>query len=63
MVNTVPNTEQLELQKSILMTRHKEELKQTDMKLVIQLDQKVLYVFVYYFLPSGYPPVCMPPLL
>ncbi|KAJ0179799.1 hypothetical protein K1T71_004390 [Dendrolimus kikuchii] len=40
MINTT-NLEQQELQKTILLTRHKEELKQTDMKLVIQLDQKV----------------------
>ncbi|XP_039748891.1 gonadal protein gdl isoform X2 [Pararge aegeria] len=41
MVNTTPIPEQLELKRNILLRRHKEELKQTDMKLVIQLDQKV----------------------
>ncbi|XP_063532389.1 gonadal protein gdl [Cydia strobilella] len=41
MVNSTPNQEELELQKAILFTKHKEEIKQTDMKLVIQLDQKV----------------------
>lgn len=40
MINTT-SPEQQELQKTLLLTRHKEELKQTDMKLVIQLDQKV----------------------
>lgn len=40
-ISTTPNPEQQELQKTILLRRHKEELKQTDMKLVIQLDQKV----------------------
>ncbi|KPI97799.1 Gonadal protein gdl [Papilio xuthus] len=39
MKNTVP--EQQEVQKTNLLRRHKEELKQTDMKLVLQLDQKV----------------------
>ncbi|CAK1553764.1 unnamed protein product [Leptosia nina] len=33
--------EEQEKQKQILLKRHKEELRQTDMKLVIQLDQKV----------------------
>ncbi|CAH0749586.1 unnamed protein product [Diatraea saccharalis] len=42
MVNTTPDPEQQEIQKAILLTRHKEELKQTDMKLVLQLDQKVI---------------------
>lgn len=41
MASSTPNTEELELQRTILHRRHKEELKQTDMKLVIQLDQKV----------------------
>ncbi|RVE52417.1 hypothetical protein evm_002811 [Chilo suppressalis] len=41
MVNNTPNLEQQEIQKAILWTKHKEELKQTDMKLVMQLDQKV----------------------
>ncbi|XP_073952009.1 gonadal protein gdl [Choristoneura fumiferana] len=41
MANSTPNIEELELQRTILQRRHKEELKQTDMKLVIQLDQKV----------------------
>ncbi|XP_047985781.1 gonadal protein gdl [Leguminivora glycinivorella] len=41
MVNSTPNQEELELQKAILLTKHKEEIKQTDMKLVMQLDQKV----------------------
>ncbi|XP_075970732.1 gonadal protein gdl isoform X2 [Anticarsia gemmatalis] len=40
MINTTPQ-EQQELQKAILLERHKEELRQTDMKLVLQLDQKV----------------------
>ncbi|CAH0749585.1 unnamed protein product [Diatraea saccharalis] len=39
MVNTTPDPEQQEIQKAILLTRHKEELKQTDMKLVS--DQQV----------------------
>ncbi|XP_045493525.1 gonadal protein gdl [Colias croceus] len=41
MINSTPNPEDQELQKHILLKRHKEEMKQTDMKLVIQLDQKV----------------------
>ncbi|KAJ2939682.1 hypothetical protein O0L34_g14401 [Tuta absoluta] len=41
MINTVTDPQQQELQKALLLRRHKEELKQTDMKLVIQLDQKV----------------------
>ncbi|XP_063621296.1 gonadal protein gdl [Cydia splendana] len=41
MVNSTPSQEELELQRAILLTKHKEEIKQTDMKLVIQLDQKV----------------------
>ncbi|XP_038210846.1 gonadal protein gdl isoform X2 [Zerene cesonia] len=41
MINSTPKLEDQELQKHILLKRHKEELKQTDMKLVIQLDQKV----------------------
>ncbi|KAL4710421.1 hypothetical protein ACJJTC_008823 [Scirpophaga incertulas] len=41
MVNNTPNPETLELQKAILLRRHIEELKQADMKLVLQLDQKV----------------------
>ncbi|XP_049866477.1 gonadal protein gdl isoform X2 [Pectinophora gossypiella] len=40
MINTT-EPEKQELQKAILLQRHREELKQTDMKLVIQLDQKV----------------------
>ncbi|CAH2075397.1 unnamed protein product, partial [Iphiclides podalirius] len=40
MMNSTP-PEQQEIQKNILLQRHKEELKQTDMKLVLQLDQKV----------------------
>lgn len=41
MINTTPNPEQQELQKTLLASRHKEELRHTDMKLVLQLDQKV----------------------
>lgn len=41
MVNTTQSPEQIEIKRNILLRRHKEELKQTDMKLVIQLDQKV----------------------
>ncbi|XP_034824568.1 gonadal protein gdl isoform X1 [Maniola hyperantus] len=41
MVNTTQSPEQIEIKRNILFRRHKEELKQTDMKLVIQLDQKV----------------------
>ncbi|KAI5645307.1 diGeorge syndrome critical region 6 (DGCR6) protein domain-containing protein [Phthorimaea operculella] len=41
MISTVTDPQQQELQKALLLRRHKEELKQTDMKLVIQLDQKV----------------------
>ncbi|CAH0700042.1 unnamed protein product [Spodoptera exigua] len=41
MINTTPNPEQQELQKTLLSSRHKEELRHTDMKLVLQLDQKV----------------------
>lgn len=42
MINTTPNPEQQEVKRNILHRRHREELKQTDMKLVIQLDQKVI---------------------
>ncbi|KAG6446358.1 gonadal protein gdl-like [Manduca sexta] len=41
MINTVMDPEQQQLQQTILLVRHKERLKQTDMKLVLQLDQKV----------------------
>ncbi|KAF9796295.1 hypothetical protein SFRURICE_019377 [Spodoptera frugiperda] len=41
LINTTPNPEQQELQKTLLTSRHKEELRHTDMKLVLQLDQKV----------------------
>lgn len=41
MINTTPIQEQQEAKRNVLLRRHKEELKQTDMKLVIQLDQKV----------------------
>ncbi|XP_045446454.1 gonadal protein gdl isoform X2 [Melitaea cinxia] len=41
MINTTPNPAQQEIKRNVLLKRHKEELKQTDMKLVIQLDQKV----------------------
>ncbi|GBP63182.1 Gonadal protein gdl [Eumeta japonica] len=41
MIKNTPNPEEQEVQKSILLTKHKEEMQQTDMKLVIQLDQKV----------------------
>lgn len=40
MINTT-SAEQQDLQKTILLARHREELRQTDMKLVLQLDQKV----------------------
>ncbi|CAB3243066.1 unnamed protein product [Arctia plantaginis] len=40
MINTTA-PEQQDLQKAILLERHREELRQTDMKLVLQLDQKV----------------------
>lgn len=45
LINTTPNPEQQELQKTLLTSRHKEELRHTDMKLVLQLDQKVRIVF------------------
>ncbi|XP_030021539.2 LOW QUALITY PROTEIN: gonadal protein gdl [Manduca sexta] len=41
MINTVMDPEQQQLQQTILLVRHTERLKQTDMKLVLQLDQKV----------------------
>ncbi|CAH0627024.1 unnamed protein product [Chrysodeixis includens] len=41
MIITTPSPEEQELQKTLLLARHKEELKHTDMKLVMQLDQKV----------------------
>ncbi|XP_041976765.1 gonadal protein gdl [Aricia agestis] len=41
MINSTPSPEQQEVKRNILLRRQKEELKQTDMKLVIQLDQKV----------------------
>ncbi|CAF4898950.1 unnamed protein product [Pieris macdunnoughi] len=41
LVNSLLTPEEKEDQKHILLKRHKEELKLTDMKLVIQLDQKV----------------------
>ncbi|XP_047527140.1 gonadal protein gdl isoform X2 [Vanessa atalanta] len=41
MINTTQNASQQEIKRNVLLKRHKEELKQTDMKLVIQLDQKV----------------------
>lgn len=37
--------EQRDIQIALLARRHKEELKQTDMKLVIQLDQKVILIY------------------
>lgn len=37
--------EQCDIQIALLARRHKEELKQTDMKLVIQLDQKVILIY------------------
>nr|XP_032511113.1 gonadal protein gdl isoform X2 [Danaus plexippus plexippus] len=40
MINTT-TPEQQESKRNVLLRRHKEELKQADMKLVIQLDQKV----------------------
>lgn len=43
MINTATSSEEQEIQKAILLKRHQEELKQTDMKLVMQLDQKVCY--------------------
>lgn len=48
MMNTTSNPEQQEIQKNILLRRHKEELKQTDMKLVVQLDQKVIIISQCY---------------
>ncbi|PZC79010.1 gonadal protein gdl-like [Helicoverpa armigera] len=41
MMNNTPAADQQSLQKAILLSRHREELRQTDMKLVLQLDQKV----------------------
>ncbi|XP_068630207.1 peroxisome biogenesis factor 2-like [Battus philenor] len=41
MLNNTLSSEQQEIQKNNLLKRHKEEMKQTDMKLVLQLDQKV----------------------
>ncbi|CAG9115832.1 unnamed protein product [Plutella xylostella] len=41
MINSTQSTEEQELQRTILLRRQKEEMKQTDMKLVMQLDQKV----------------------
>lgn len=44
MIKSTPTQEQ-EAKRNIILRRHKEELKQTDMKLVIQLDQKVYKYF------------------
>ncbi|XP_059052438.1 gonadal protein gdl isoform X1 [Achroia grisella] len=41
MIKSIQSPEQQELQKTLLLSRHRDELKQTDMKLVMQLDQKV----------------------
>lgn len=41
MIKTTPDPEQQELQKTLLHSKHREELRHTDMKLVMQLDQKV----------------------
>lgn len=43
MINCTTSAEEQEMQRAILLKRHQEELKQTDMKLVMQLDQKVSY--------------------
>lgn len=43
MINCTTSAEEQEMQRVILLNRHQEELKQTDMKLVMQLDQKVSY--------------------
>lgn len=42
MINTT-TPEQQESKRNVLLRRQKEELKQADMKLVIQLDQKVFF--------------------
>lgn len=47
MIKTTPNPAQQEIKRNVLLKRHKEELKQTDMKLVIQLDQKVK-IFIFF---------------
>lgn len=48
MINSTQSTEEQELQRTILLRRQKEEMKQTDMKLVMQLDQKVkLFLLLY----------------
>lgn len=41
MINNTTDPQQQDLQKALLLSRHKEEMKQTDMKLIMQLDQKV----------------------
>lgn len=41
LIKNVTNPEELELQKMLLQRRHSEEIKQTDMELIKQLDQKV----------------------
>lgn len=43
LINSTTSPEEQQMQKTILLKRHQEELKQTDMKLVMQLDQKVCY--------------------
>lgn len=42
MINNTTDPQQQDLQKALLLSRHKEEMKQTDMKLIMQLDQKVM---------------------
>ncbi|XP_077302766.1 gonadal protein gdl [Arctopsyche grandis] len=41
MIIRTPSTEEQAEQKLSLLAKHKEEMKQTDMKLILQLDQKV----------------------
>lgn len=41
MITETPNIEEQTKQKNILQRKFKDEMKQTDMKLVLQLDQKV----------------------
>lgn len=48
MIQKTPDAVEQAKQKLILQSKHKEELKQTDMKIILQLDQKVLYG-LYFF--------------
>lgn len=45
-LNRISDPIKRDAQAAILLRRHQEELQQTDLKLVIQLDQKVCFKFI-----------------